>query len=218
MIFISYSTKDSDLAERIKGKLEEKQYPCFLSGYDLEADDDWHKRIWEGLRTCHAFLGLVTPDFNGSAFCQQELGAALAFDKPRLLILRKGVSKPPGFAARFQKCKTAKLLETLETNARFRTVRVAAWINAVRSVDSFRAANEVHDRFSGEWTTMTEGEKLCWLLSAARNSQVEGEMYKSGRFVKMAKKELKAAMTDQWLLENDTEGFLHDPEKNPLAS
>lgn len=218
MIFISYSTKDSNLAERIKGKLEGRQYPCFLSGDDLKADDDWHKEIWEKLRTCHAFVGLVTPDFIGSVFCQQEVGAALAFDKPRLLILRKGVSKPPGFAARFQKCKANKLLETLDTSPRFRTVRVAAWINAVRSVDSFRKANEVHDRFSGEWATMTEGEKLCWLLSAAGNSQVARETYKSGPFVKKAKKELKPAMTDQWLLENDTEGLFHDPMENPLAS
>jgi hypothetical protein len=215
MIFLSHGSKDRDVAKRIKKELENEYYRCFLSGDDIDADEDWHQRIWRELRDCDALLGLVTPHFNASGFCQQELGAALAFDKPRLLVLERA-PKPPGFAARFQACKRTRLLQTLNTSARFRAVRVAAWIESAKAVDTYRKANAAHDRFADEWDGMHEGEKLQWLLNAAGNSQIVGEEYKSGPFFRKAKKELRRAMTDQWLLENDTQGLLHDRDANPL--
>lgn len=215
MIFISHSTKNEDVAKQLRDELEKKHYKCFLSGDDLEADDDWHDEIWKALTGCHAFLGVVTKEFFDSAFCQQELGAALAFGKPRLLILHDA-TKPPGFAARFQACKRSKLLDTLDTKARYRTVRVEAWITAAESVNSYKDANSAHDRFSGEWDDMSEDEKLRWLLAAAGNSQIKDESFKAGPFFKRAKKELKSLLTDQWLFENDKESRLHDYESNPI--
>ncbi len=217
MIFISHSTKNEDVAKEIRDELEKKHYKCFLSSDDLEADDDWHDEIWKALIGSHAFLGIVTKEFYESAFCQQELGAALAFpNKPRLLILHDA-TKPPGFAARFQACKRSKLFVTLDTKPRYRTVRVEAWITAARSVTSYKNANEAHDRFSGEWDSMSQDEKLRWLLAAAGNSQVRGEGFKAGPFFQQAKKDLKKLLTDQWLFENDKEGYLHDVDSNPVG-
>lgn len=217
MIFISHSTKNEDVAKEIRDELEKKHYKCFLSGDDLEADDDWHDEIWKALKGSHAFLGVVTKEFYESAFCQQELGAALALpNKPRLLILHDA-TKPPGFAARFQACKRSKLLDTLDTKPRYRTVRVEAWITAAASVTSYKNANDAHDRFSGEWDSMSEDEKLRWLLAAAGNSQVTGEGFKAGPFFQKAKKELKKLLTDQWLFENDKESDLHDLDSNPVG-
>lgn len=217
MIFISHSTKNQDVAKAIRDELQKHNYKCFLSGDDLKADDDWHEEIWRALRECSAFLGVVTDEFNESAFCQQEVGAALALGKPRLLILQKA-PKPPGFAARFQACKRSQMLDTLATSKRFRNVRVQAWISAVGSVNSFSAANDAHVSFSGEWAHMPDDEKLRWLLAAAGNNQVYGESYKAGPFYKQAHEELKPLLTEQWLYENDKDGHLHDREANPIGN
>lgn len=216
MIFISHSHKNEDAAKELRDELEKKHYKCFLSGDDLQADDDWQEEIWKALIGCHAFLGVVTKDFFESAFCQQELGAALALGKPRLLILHDA-TKPPGFAARFQACKRTKLLETLDGRPRYRSVRVEAWITAVGSVGSYKAANDAHDRFSGEWPTMTDDEKLRWLVAAGGNSQVSGEGFKAGPFFQQAKKDLRKLLTDQWLFENDKDSNLHDRDDNPVG-
>lgn len=217
MIFISYSSVDDDAAHEVKRSLERNHFKCFLSGDDVETDDDWFQGIWSALYGCDAFLGLVTPHFVQSAFCQQEVGAALALKKPRLLVLN-GTPAPPGFASRFQACKSTKLQSTLSQNPRFRKARVAAWIEGAKSVNTYKEANALHDRFVGEWAEMDEGEKLKWLSTAAANGQMREEGFKVGPFFKRAKRELKSAMTNQWLLENDADGRFHDPEKNPLSA
>lgn len=217
MIFISHSTKNEAIAREIRDELNGKHYRCFLSGDDLQADDDWQEKIWKALRECHAFLGLVTKDFYASAFCQQEVGAALAWDKPRLLILQEANLIPPGFAARFQGVKRAKLLETLDTLPRYRPVRVAAWMDAVESVASYQEANDAHARFSTEWDEMTQDEQLRWIVAAAGNGQVSSEGYKAGPFFKRMREKAKPLLTDQWLYENDKESHLHDWTSNPVG-
>ncbi len=63
-----------------------------------------------------------------------------------------------------------------------------AWIHAGETVDSFTSANAAHDRFSGEWSEMSDDEKLRWLLAAASNSQVRNEGFKAGPFYTKIKK------------------------------
>ena len=216
MIFLSYSGKNGQLAAQIKHELEAEHFSCFLAHDDITGGADWHDEIWAALHNCHAFVGLVTKEFNASAFCQQELGAALALNKPRLLV-RLDVPDPPGFARRFQAVKRNKLLATLDTGDMFRTLRVEAWIEGAKSVDSFSKANRVLDRFRSEWATMQEDEKLRWLLAAASNGQVKSESFKAGPFFHRAKKELTPLLTDQWLFDNDKQGDLHDPDENPIG-
>jgi len=97
VIFISYSHLNNSVASEVKSELEAAYLTCFLAHDDINASEDWHDQIWKALRNCDAFVGLVTSDFNASAWCQQEVGAAFALDKPRLLV-RVDASNPPGFA------------------------------------------------------------------------------------------------------------------------
>ncbi len=82
---------------------------------------------------------------------------------------------------------------------------------------SYDDADSAHSRFRQEWTTMSDDEKLRWLLAGASNSQVRSEGFKSGPFFQKVRKELKPLLTDQWLFENDTDGVLHDREENPVG-
>jgi hypothetical protein len=216
LVFISYSHKNARAAGALKEQLEESHYSCFLAHDDVPGADDWHEEIWKTLHTSYAFVGLVTDEFNSSAFCQQEIGAALALGKPSLLIL-VGAQKTPGFAARFQAIKPDKLLRSLNGSPKFRQLRAEAWIGATRKADSFANANAVYSQFREEWQTMTEDEKLRWLLAAAGNGQVLREGYHVGPFYQRVFKELKPQLTNQWLFDNDKEGRLHDFESNPIG-
>lgn len=216
MIFISYSNKNGKLAAEVKGDLEDGHYSCFLAHDDIAVSTDWHEEIWKALRACDAFVGLVTEEFNASAFCQQEVGAAFALNKPRLLV-RLGVPDPSGFASRFQGARRDGLLHALDTLDMFQALRIESWIAAVDSVQNYNESNRIHDRFHAAWHDMSDAKKLRWLLAAAGNSQVRGEGFKAGPFYRSALKKLKPLLTDQWLFDNDKTGVLHDPEDNPIS-
>jgi hypothetical protein len=177
--------------------------------------EDWHDEIWKALRNTYAFVGLVSDDFNASAFCQQEIGAALSLGKPSVLVFA-GSRHVPGFAARFQAVKRSRLLETLQLPP-FRQLRLEAWIRGTKTADSFATANAIYTHFRDEWKTMAEAEQLRWLLAGASNRQVWDEGYRVGPFFKQVKDDLKPWLTDQWLFENDKDGVLHDFERNPVG-
>jgi TIR domain len=216
LVFISYSSNDAQAASDLRNKLESSYYPCFLAHDDVPATEDWHDEIWKTLHKCHAFVGLVTEDFNSSAFCQQEIGAALALGKPSLLVFA-GARKVAGFAARFQAVKSTKLLETLNELPKFRQLRAGAWIHATKKADSYATANADYTHFRKEWPLMAEDEQLRWLLAAAGNPQVYGEGYHVGPFFKRIRDAMKPRLTNQWLFENDKDGVLHDFDSNPVG-
>ena len=85
-------------------------------------------------------------------------------------------------------------------------------------VRSYKEANEVHIRFSGEWPGMTEDEKLRWLVAAAGNGQVAGEGFKAGVFFQAQKRALKNRLTQEWLFDNDKDSHLHDWSSNPVGA
>jgi hypothetical protein len=216
MVFISYSNVDAHAAAVLRSKLELNDYPCFLAHDDIEATSDWHEEIWKTLHSSHAFVGLVTDDFNSSAFCQQEIGAALALGLPSLLVFA-GSRKLAGFAARFQAVKPPKLIETLNTLPKFRQLRAEAWIHATKEAGTFARANTVYNHFYKEWETMTQDEHLRWILSAAGNSQVYGEGFQVGPFYKRMRRLMESHFTDQWLFENDKQSVLHCFDLNPVG-
>jgi hypothetical protein len=119
MIFIRYSHKDEDAAGALDGELQAASYSTFLAHDDVPPPSDWHVEIWKALQECHAFVGLLTEDFNSSAFCQQEVGAALALRKPHVLAVDGKQKRAPGFG-RFQTVKRKELLATLNDSSSFR--------------------------------------------------------------------------------------------------
>lgn len=203
MIFISYSHRDDKAAGKLNRELEAAYYSTFLAHDDVVPATDWHVEIWAALKGCHAFVGLLTENFNESAFCQQEVGAALALDKPHVLVVDGAKHRPPGFAARFQTVKRDELLETLNESPTFREARVDAWIEANKKADSYEEANLIHRRFWQEWEDMKTRERLHWLVAAASNSQVRDEGFTAGPFFKQALQQLKPRLTGDWLAEND---------------
>jgi hypothetical protein len=208
MIFISYSHKDDKAAGALSEQLQAARYSTFLAHDDVEAASDWHAEILEALNKCHAFVGLLTDDFNDSPFCQQEVGAALALEKPHVLVVESKKMRAPGFAARFQTVKRNKFLDTLNESSKFRGVRAEAWIEANVNARSYEEANLIHRRFWQEWDDMRIREKLSWLIASANNSQVSDEGFRAGPFFTKAMRDLRPHLTKKWVAQNDSSGHL----------
>lgn len=98
--FISYSTKDKHLAGQIKTCLEKYGLAVFLAHEDLHISDEWMDKIIEELKSCHVFIPLLTDNYKGSEWTDQEAGYALAFDKKVCPL--KGPHNPHGFIRRKQ--------------------------------------------------------------------------------------------------------------------
>ena len=80
--FISYRNEDRQLAGRIAQYLHDDHHECFLAHDDLELTPDFEKEIKERINDCTALIAAVTPSFAVAAYPNQEVGCALALDKP----------------------------------------------------------------------------------------------------------------------------------------
>ena len=94
-VFISYSTNDKILAGELKSTLEYFGFDVFLAHHDLHPTVEWQKKILEELSKCKLFLPLLTKNYHGSDWADQEAGYALALEKS-ISSVRVGV-EPYGF-------------------------------------------------------------------------------------------------------------------------
>jgi hypothetical protein len=80
--FISYKTKDKQLAGKVAQYLQGQGHTFFLAHDDLELSPDFEEDIKGRIKDCTALLAVVTPNSADAAYPNQEVGYALALDKP----------------------------------------------------------------------------------------------------------------------------------------
>lgn len=73
-VFLSYSHNDRTLAGKLSAFLEESQMDVFLAHEDIEISKEWRSEILKHLESCGVLLALLTPNFKGSAWANQEVG------------------------------------------------------------------------------------------------------------------------------------------------
>jgi len=76
-IFISYSRKDIDFAERIVQALAENNLETWIDWKDIPKAEEWLQEIYRGIEAAEAFLFLISPDSLASKVCNQELEHAV---------------------------------------------------------------------------------------------------------------------------------------------
>lgn len=94
-LFLSHTSAHRVLAEEIADRLRELGVDTFVAHSVIVPTDEWQKVIESSLRSCDAMAALITPDFKGSAYCDQEVGFAMARDL-LVLTIRQGAD-PHGF-------------------------------------------------------------------------------------------------------------------------
>jgi TIR domain-containing protein len=86
-VFLSHSTRDQWVSERLKEKLEEVGVEVWLDAFDLPGGTNVKERIKEGMRTSTECLILLSPASRESDWVKHEAGIADGYGKPTVLVL-----------------------------------------------------------------------------------------------------------------------------------
>jgi hypothetical protein len=86
-VFLSHSTQDLWISERLKEKMEEVGVEVWLDAFDLPGGRNVKERIKEGMRSATECLILLSPASCESDWVKHEAGLADAYGKPTVLVL-----------------------------------------------------------------------------------------------------------------------------------
>ncbi|MDD5686972.1 MAG: toll/interleukin-1 receptor domain-containing protein [Elusimicrobia bacterium] len=100
-VFISYSTINKGIAGNIKSELEQYGIVSFLAHHDITPSSIWKNKIIYELRHCKFFIPIITSDFRGSKWTDQESGIAFIYKKEILPVKVQDID-PYGFLDIFQ--------------------------------------------------------------------------------------------------------------------
>ncbi len=93
-VYISYSTKDEELAKDLSRRLRDAGVGVFLEKKMLEAGADWRREIMDALGKSDEVIVLLTDNSAHSQWVRYEMGIADALDK-RLtpVVVNEGVEQ-----------------------------------------------------------------------------------------------------------------------------
>lgn len=136
-IFVSYSSKDSKIAGKIKYYLQTYfSLEVFLAHEDLEGGEEWADAIVENLRATDFFIPLLSANFKVSEFTDQEVGIAYVLGKRIIPVsIEKGFI-PGGF---IKKIHAVKL--QIETDGYYEWMQFIEKIIAIISKDPHYGQN-----------------------------------------------------------------------------
>jgi hypothetical protein len=86
-VFLSHSTRDLWISERLKEKMEEVGVEVWLDAFDLPGGGNVKERIKEGVQSSSECLILLSPASRDSDWVKHEAGLADAYGKPTVLVL-----------------------------------------------------------------------------------------------------------------------------------
>jgi len=99
-LFISHSSNQKVLAEKIKKSLERYYISAFVAHSDIEPTKEWQNEIELALNTTHALTAMLTDEFHPSKWTDQEIGFVMG--RGALIVpVHLGVA-PYGFIGKFQ--------------------------------------------------------------------------------------------------------------------
>ncbi|MGO9963014.1 MAG: toll/interleukin-1 receptor domain-containing protein [Acidimicrobiales bacterium] len=99
-LFISHISADKLIISELKQRLAHWHIDAFVAHEDIEPTREWLGEIEVALRTCHALLAYLTPDFHASNYTDHEVGFCVS---RRVLIVPVKIGVDPyGFISRYQ--------------------------------------------------------------------------------------------------------------------
>ncbi|MDG6935119.1 MAG: toll/interleukin-1 receptor domain-containing protein [Nitrososphaerota archaeon] len=100
--FLSHSTLDLAFAKTLKEEFERYGFSVFLAHNDIDLSADWVEEILLQLRSCKAFIALLTTNFRASDWCAQESGIAYINNLKVLPLNCDGQTISYGFIGKYQ--------------------------------------------------------------------------------------------------------------------
>jgi len=80
-VFISYSTKDQDIADQTKKVLETNGFSCWMAPQSIPAGSDYGEEIPKAINNCKVFLLLLSQSSQDSNWVPKEVGQAIGKGK-----------------------------------------------------------------------------------------------------------------------------------------
>jgi hypothetical protein len=179
-VFISHRDRHKAKAQELADALESYGFSCFVAHSTIEANEEWHKVIMNGLETMEVMLAFLTDDFHESSFTMQEIGFALGKGIP-WVSLKLESRDPPGFISHRQ-----ALRGTLERPARSAVDLYPLLASAVGRKDRMQSAvvaafidsrnfSDARDRFAAMNSViekLTDDELASIITGFSKNDQL----------------------------------------------
>jgi formylglycine-generating enzyme required for sulfatase activity len=88
-VFVSYSRKDQDYTHKLVDELQKRGFEVWIDDR-IDFGDWWWKEIDRAIRTCAAFVVVMTPDSEASEWVEREVQLAMREGKVILPLLLRG--------------------------------------------------------------------------------------------------------------------------------
>jgi formylglycine-generating enzyme required for sulfatase activity len=164
-IFISYSSSDKAVADRICAALEEAEYGCWIAPRDIEPGTDYPAAILGGLQQARALVVIVSEAALASPHILSEVGHAFSEKKPIIPFRLSAATLPPNFDYFLS---TSQWLDahdgiTSENLARLREAVSQALTSGVVAVPERKAGPDKRILAAGIVLLMALGAAVYWL-------------------------------------------------------
>jgi hypothetical protein len=177
-LFLSHLAKHKVAVSKLKDELEFFGISAFVAHEAIKPSLEWQREIELALRSMHALLALLTPDFHESRWTDQEIG--WAFGRGVLVVpVRLGVD-PYGFAGKVQgisgdlenpEMLAKSVFETLLANPQIHGEVRRAYVAALCGSGSYPQSILLRD-YVPQITDFTDEEKTAMRQACEKNSQV----------------------------------------------
>ena len=108
-IFISYSRRDQEFVTRLAADLDAQVAGVWFDQSAIQAGENWHDEIMEGISECKAFVLVLSPDAVESHSVREELNKALELGKTIFPILYRRAKWTGEFEALVKEIQTLDL-------------------------------------------------------------------------------------------------------------
>lgn len=177
-LFASHVSAHKVAVSKLKDELELFGISAFVAHEAIQPSLEWQREIELALRSMHALLALITPDFHASNWTDQEIG--WAFGRGVLVVPVRLGKDPYGFAGKVQgisgnleqpKSLAKSVFGALLTNPQTHAEMRHALARAFCSAGSYPHAIMLRD-YIPEITDFTDAEKASMRDACKSNDQL----------------------------------------------
>jgi hypothetical protein len=178
-LFVSHVSQHKVQVSKLKSQLLRSGISAFVAHEDIEPSLEWQNEISLALRSMHALVALITPDFHVSNWTDQEIGWALGRGVT-VVPVRLGVD-PYGFTGKIQAITGSlekpdlladNILQALLRNNRTHGEMRRSLVEAFEQSESFAIAKRLKDIVVAI-SDFTDEEKQRLKDACKENLQVE---------------------------------------------
>ena len=178
-LFLSHVSAIKVETAELKTALAPLGIDCFVAHEDIEPTREWHREIEFALRSMHALCALITPGYNASKWCDQEVGYALGRAVPVVLIscdadpyglmgkhqaLRGKLSAPDSLAR--------QIFDVFAKQEQLRVLLTEGVVDSLVHAHSYAHARTNIKRIESFEKHLSKDQILRMLIAARDNSQV----------------------------------------------